>query len=94
MSQFSTALSRHNFGPPFITSATILMELGTPLPVIQRHLGHSKLTMTEAYLHVKEKVQRSELEKLDGYFSPRPDSDGQKTVRNELTEETPVAGTT
>jgi integrase len=75
------------------SSATALMEAGVPLSAIQKHLGHTKVTTTEAYLHVREKMERAALEKLDGHFFTGPISTGQKTVRNELSEDTPVAGT-
>lgn len=40
------------------THATALLEVGTPLPVIQKRLGHAKIDMTEHYTdHVTDKMQ-------------------------------------
>ena len=65
------------------TSASALLALGASLPAIQKHLGHTELAMTEKYLHLNQEQERKEIEKLDGYFVPRPASCGEKTVRND-----------
>jgi integrase len=65
------------------TSASALLDKGASLPAIQRHLGHTELAMTEKYLHMNPKQERKEIEKLNGYFVPRPASYGQKMGRND-----------
>jgi integrase len=64
------------------TSASTLLSQGASLPAIQRHLGHTKIAMTEKYLHVGEKQQKEEIEKLDGLFVPNPNLYSEKLVRN------------
>ncbi len=58
-------------------SATFLMEQGTPLPVIQKHLGHTKIEMTRRYLGIRPELEAQEIEKLGGLFH------GQKLAGNE-----------
>jgi integrase len=74
------------------SSATFLLKMGCPLPVIQKHLEHTSLEMTQRYLHLQEQTERAELEKLGGIFAGRSFT-GQKMGRSENFEEMPVAGT-
>jgi hypothetical protein len=39
------------------------------MKVVQEHLGHSSLAMTERYAHLADEYLRSEVEKLDGLFT-------------------------
>ncbi len=57
-------------------SATFLMEQGTPLPVTQKHLGHTKIEMTRRYLGLRPGLEGEEIEKLRGLFH------GQKLAGN------------
>ncbi len=74
------------------SSATFLLKMGCPLPVIQKHLEHTSLEMTQKYLHLQEPTERAELEKLGGLFAGR-NFTGQKMGRSDDFEEMPVAGT-
>jgi hypothetical protein len=74
------------------SSATVLLKMGCPLTVIQKHLEHTSLEMAQRYLHMQDKMEREELEKLGGIFDGRMFT-GQKMRRSELSEDTPVAGT-
>ena len=60
------------------SGATMLMEKGTPMRVIQADLGHTKVTTTELFLHVRDQIMRKELEKGDGYCS------GWRTYQSEI----------
>jgi len=62
------------------SSGTFLMEMGTPLPVIQKHFDHKKMEQTRLYLGIKEGYERKEIEKLCGLFN------GQKSGRNDISE--------
>jgi integrase len=73
------------------SSASFLLKMGSPLPVIQKHLGHTSLDMTQKYAHLSDQSERMELEKLAQIF-PVSEFTGQKLVRNELSEDTPVRG--
>jgi integrase len=75
------------------SSATYLEKRGCPLSVIQKHLDHSSLEMTQKYLHLQENTQRKELEKLGGIF-PVMNLTGQIMVRSEDLDVMPIAGTT
>ena len=39
------------------------------MKVVQEHLGHSSIAMTERYAHLADEYLRSEVEKLDGLFT-------------------------
>lgn len=52
--------------------ATMLLELGEDLKVISERLGHSTITLTaDTYSHVREKMQREALNKLDQVLNLR-----------------------
>ena len=74
------------------SSATFLLKAGCPLPVIQKHLEHTSLAMTQKYLHLNQEAQVQELEKL-GNILPGEFFTGQKMGRSENFEEMPIAGT-
>ena len=65
--------------------------MGCPLPVIQKHLEHTSLEMTQRYSHLQEQTERAELEKLGGIFAGQSFT-GQKTGRSDDFEKMPVAG--
>ncbi len=48
-------------------AASRLSEMGTPLPVIQRFLGHKNLEMTQRYLRPRLGEVEETVEALDGY---------------------------
>lgn len=74
------------------TSASALLARGASLPAIQKHLGHTELSMTEEYLHLEMDQSRNELEKLDGYFVPPQKLYGEKLVRNDQKESLLISG--
>jgi integrase len=74
------------------SSATFLLKMGCPLPVIQKHLEHTSLEMTQRYLHLQDETERAELEKLGGLFAGKSFT-GQKMGRSDDFEEMPVAAT-
>jgi len=50
----------------------MLLELGEDLKVISERLGHSTITLTaDTYSHVREKMQREALNKLDQVLNLR-----------------------
>ena len=51
------------------TSASYLAMRSHNMKVVQEHLGHSSLAMTERYAHLADEYLRSEVEKLDGLFT-------------------------
>jgi len=74
------------------SSASFLLKMGSPLPVIQKHLGHTSLDMTQKYAHLSDQSERMELEKLGKLF-PVGGFTGQKMGRSGDFEEMPIAGT-
>jgi integrase/recombinase XerD len=56
---------RHSFG-------THLMEVGVPLPIIQRLMGHASLSTTAKYLHVTSRHLDSIRSPLDLLRLPEP----------------------
>jgi integrase len=51
------------------TSASYLAMRSHNMKVVQEHLGHSSLAMTERYAHLADEYLRAEVEKLDGLFT-------------------------
>jgi len=49
-------------------SASLLAQRGVPLQVIQRHLGHSSISMTQRYSHLSDSALKEGIDKLNGLF--------------------------
>lgn len=47
------------------TFATNFIQLGGSLPVLQKLMGHSKISMTMKYVHVDEEMKQAEIDRLD-----------------------------
>uniref|UniRef100_A0A974A7F5 Tyrosine-type recombinase/integrase n=1 Tax=Bradyrhizobium septentrionale TaxID=1404411 RepID=A0A974A7F5_9BRAD len=47
------------------TAATLLMEMGVDIRIVQRLLGHSTIATTEIYTHVSDETLRLSLAKAD-----------------------------
>jgi site-specific recombinase XerD len=47
------------------TAATLLIETGVDIRIVQRLLGHSSIATTEIYTHVSDKTLRTTLERAD-----------------------------
>lgn len=47
------------------TFATNFIRLGGSLPVLQKLMGHSKISMTMKYVHVDEDMKQAEIDRLD-----------------------------
>lgn len=63
-------------------TASILDDLGVPIGVIQRILGHENRSTTERYLHSIGEAERKamkQLEKVDIFASPPPENNGRPT---------------
>ena len=63
-------------------TASILDDLGIPIGVIQRILGHENRSTTEGYLHSVGEAERRAMEKLESVdiiSTPLPDSNGRPT---------------
>ena len=52
------------------TSGSYLMMRSGNMKVVQQHLGHSSLAMTERYAHLAPDFLKSEVGRLDGVFVP------------------------
>ena len=50
------------------TAATRMVNNGTPLPAVQRILGHASLNTTQRYLHPSDRQQQSAVDGLAGSF--------------------------
>jgi integrase/recombinase XerD len=55
------------------TAATLLIETGVDIRIVQRLLGHSSIATTEIYTHVSDEALRASLERANvlGTFIPR-----------------------
>lgn len=63
-------------------TASILDDLGVPIGVIQRILGHENRSTTERYLHSIGEAERKamkRLEKVDIFSTPLPENNGRPT---------------
>ena len=63
-------------------TASILDDIGVPIGVIQRILGHENRRTTEGYLHSVGEAERKAMEKLENVdiiSTPLPDNDGRPT---------------
>jgi integrase/recombinase XerD len=47
------------------TAATLLIETGVDIRIVQRLLGHSSIATTEIYTHVSDEALRTTLERAD-----------------------------
>jgi integrase/recombinase XerD len=47
------------------TAATLLIETGVDIRIVQRLLGHSSIATTEIYTHVSDEALRASLEKAN-----------------------------
>jgi len=50
------------------TAATLNLTLGTPIEVVSKLLGHSKISTTQIYAKVVNEAQRAAVDKQDGVF--------------------------
>lgn len=50
------------------TAATLNLSLGTPIAVVSKLLGHSKIATTQIYAKIVDEAQRSAVDKQDGLF--------------------------
>jgi integrase len=50
------------------SSASLLAQKGVSLQVIQKHLGHSNVSMTMRYSHLNDSALKEGIEKLNGLF--------------------------
>jgi integrase/recombinase XerD len=54
-------VARHTFG-------TLYLELGGKVQVLQKYLGHTKITTTMRYAHVVDKEKKKEIKRFDSVF--------------------------
>jgi integrase/recombinase XerD len=47
------------------TAATLLIETGVDIRIVQRLLGHSSIATTEIYTHVSDEALRTTLQRAD-----------------------------
>ena len=57
----TTKVGRHTF-------ATVFLECGGKVEVLQRILGHSKIETTMVYVHISRKQQRVQMEQFDSFI--------------------------
>ncbi len=48
------------------SAATLMLAMGTPLPVVKDILGHASIKTTDRYTHVLEDMRREAADKMDG----------------------------
>jgi Phage integrase family len=80
------------------TAATLLLEQGVGIRVVQQILGHSQVSQTERYTHVTTQLGRDAAERMSGaLWSPaaqlqpelQPEIDSRPTNGSQETRETP-----
>jgi integrase len=55
------------------TAATLLLEAGVPMKVVQERLGHSTMLLTaDTYSHVSATLQERAVEELERYVGNNP----------------------
>ena len=50
------------------TAATLNLSLGTPIAVVSKLLGHSKIATTQIYAQIVDEAQRQAVDKQNGIF--------------------------
>jgi site-specific recombinase XerD len=58
------------------TAATLLLEQGVDISVVQEILGHSTLAVTKGYAHVTSRLAREAAERMSRALWDTPDDDG------------------
>ena len=58
------------------TAATLLLEQGVDIRVVQEVLGHSTLTVTRKYAHVTSRLAKEAAERMSHALWDVPDDDG------------------
>src|SRR5690625_365938 len=77
-----TDLKRIRFHDLRHTSATLLLQQGVHAKVIQKRLGHSKVTFTlDVYSHVLEEMDRTASNVLDDLFASKSDKNDESDAK-------------